>query len=442
MVTAGVYLLARTHALFALVPAFGLVIAVVAAATALLAALAAMVQHDLKRVLAFSTISQLGFMFLAVGAGAPAVALFHVVTHACFKACLFLAAGAVIHALGELGAPPPIDRMLDFRRGFDARNPQDMRNMGGLGKRLPVVRAAYFAACWAIAGLPLGAGFFSKDAILEAIVASPALGQAGPFLALAALVTAGLTAFYMFRSYYLVFAGRPRPRAEVHHLHRPTGAMTAVLIVLGLASLGAGALLGWPEALRLDAHPRPPLLLGWLSHLASAAHGEAVESPAARRLALDLMGLGLISAVGGWYVARMLFKDEHRSRPFRERLANRLDGWHARAFAFFRLDALYDVAVVAPTLAFSRAAARFDAGVVDGLVRVTARAGTLLAEAGAAVDRWIVDGAVNGVAALLSRAGQRLSRVQSGRLGDYLRTTLLGLLLAGLAVAGAFWMTR
>ncbi|HEX8954273.1 MAG TPA: NADH-quinone oxidoreductase subunit L, partial [Polyangia bacterium] len=230
MVTAGVYLVARLRFLFVLSPAALAVIALVGVCTALGGAVLGMFQYDIKRVLAYSTISQLGFMFAALGVGAFGAALFHLVTHACFKACLFLGSGSVIHGMhrltharhtghldeDDLAPESETDRhglvagddehqpaRLDPRIESDPTDPQDMRNMGGLGALMPVTRWSYLVACWAIAGFPWAAGFWSKDEILAAAFARSHL------LWLAGVATAGLTAFYMFRSYYLTFEARP-----------------------------------------------------------------------------------------------------------------------------------------------------------------------------------------------------------------------------------------
>ena len=220
MVTAGVYLVARMSGIYIHAPEASHVIAVIGVATALFAATIALVQTDIKKVLAYSTISQLGFMFLALGVGAYGVAIFHVVTHAFFKACLFLGAGSVIHALsGE----------------------QDIRKMGALRKKIPITFGTFAVATAAIAGIPPLAGFFSKDEILWFAYASPNGGS--PAMWGVAALTALLTAFYMFRLLYLVFFGASRVDHHVeHHIHESPASMTGVLIVLAILSAGGGAL--------------------------------------------------------------------------------------------------------------------------------------------------------------------------------------------------------
>jgi NADH-quinone oxidoreductase subunit L len=218
MVTAGVYLVARMSGVYLQAPEASAVIAVIGVATAFFAATIAIVQTDIKKVLAYSTVSQLGFMFLALGVGAYGVAIFHVVTHAFFKACLFLGAGSVIHALG---------------------GEQDVRKMGGLARRIPITFITFAVATAAIAGLPPLAGFFSKDEILWFAFASTRGGS--PLLWLVAAATALMTAFYMFRLLWLTFLGRSRMDHEVeHHVHESPWSMTGVLLLLAMLSAVGG----------------------------------------------------------------------------------------------------------------------------------------------------------------------------------------------------------
>src|SRR6202162_3505747 len=226
MVTAGVYVVARSNALFVLAPKSMLVVAIVGALTAIFAASIGLVQNDIKRVLAYSTVSQLGYMFLALGVGAFSAAVFHVFTHAFFKALLFLGAGSVIHGVG---------------------GEQDMRKMGGLRKYMPWTFWTMLIATLAISGIPPFAGFFSKDEILWQTWTS----EGGAYRALwfIGYVTALMTAFYMFRLIYLTFSGRPRMSHDVeHHIHESPASMTMPLVLLAVCSLFAG-FLGWPRSL-------------------------------------------------------------------------------------------------------------------------------------------------------------------------------------------------
>src|ERR1700741_45441 len=226
MVTAGVYMVARSNAIFVLAPTAMKTVAIVGALTAIFAASIGLVQNDIKRVLAYSTVSQLGYMFLALGVGAFAAGVFHVFTHAFFKALLFLGAGSVIHAMsGE----------------------QDMRNMGDLGHRTPATHITMFIATLAIAGIPPFAGFFSKDEILWQTWTS----EHGAYIWLWVIGwgTALMTAFYMFRLMYLTFHGRPRMSHDVeHHIHESPKSMTVPLMILAFCSIFAGWL-GWPHSL-------------------------------------------------------------------------------------------------------------------------------------------------------------------------------------------------
>ena len=252
MVTAGVYLIARAAPLFASTPTASTVVAWVGAITALVAAFAALSQYDIKKILAYSTISQLGFMFVAVGVGAYWVGIFHVLTHAFFKALLFLGAGSVIHALG---------------------GEQDIRRMGGLGKHMKLTGTTALIAVLAISGVPLLSGFFSKDAILAHAYTTELLGGVNPLaLYLVLLLTAVLTAFYMFRWYYRVFAGEerltPAARSRVHESPR---VMTVPLVILAVLSVfrwvhrAAGVCLSEPRGrVARDPHRRdlPPSAAG------------------------------------------------------------------------------------------------------------------------------------------------------------------------------------
>src|SRR5262247_1761146 len=217
MVTAGVYMVARSAALFQLTPETSSIVAAVGAFTAILAATIALVQNDIKRVLAYSTVSQLGYMFLALGVGAYWVAVFHLFTHAFFKALLFLGSGSVIHALG---------------------GEQDMRRMGALKNKIPVTHWTMFVGSVAIAGIPGLAGFFSKDEILWQTYSSP-IGS--KVLYAMGLITAGMTAFYMWRLMYMTFYGKSRVAPEVAaHIHESPPSMTIPLQVLALGSVVAG----------------------------------------------------------------------------------------------------------------------------------------------------------------------------------------------------------
>ncbi|MEM6295798.1 MAG: NADH-quinone oxidoreductase subunit L [Myxococcota bacterium] len=267
MVTAGVYLIVRLNFLFALAPLTMAIIALVGGVTALFAALIAVTQTDIKKVLAYSTVSQLGYMFLAVGMGAWVSAIFHVMTHAFFKACLFLGAGAVIEA---------------------CHHNQDVRTMGGLGAKMPVTRATFLISCLAIAGVPAFSGFFSKDEILLHAYAyasawSPGLNYAGYALG---LVAAAVTALYMFRLYFLTFEGSWRGDAQTWEKHvKEHGILSLPLLVLAVAATFAG-FLGYPHA--LPGHQKLPHLLNrWFEPVVEISHAFTGEFAIGLRQRLD-----------------------------------------------------------------------------------------------------------------------------------------------------------
>ncbi|MCG3178703.1 MAG: NADH-quinone oxidoreductase subunit L [Phycisphaerae bacterium] len=322
MVTAGVYMVARSMPIFAHAPGVLAVVAIIGAATALFAATIALVNNDLKRVLAYSTISQLGYMFLGLGAGAAGAAVFHLFTHAFFKALLFLGAGVVMHAMADV---------LDIRR------------MSGLARRLPITAVAFFAACLALSGIPGTAGFFSKDQILAAAFTSPGLGRLGPALGWVGLVTAGLTAFYTFRLFMRVFAGPDVLPEETHgHVHKPSPWMWLVLVALAIPSIGAGYVGGWLlHTLGLaglaEAHAEPHWLL-WTS--------------------------GVV-AVGSAFLAVLLYG------PARDwTLATRVDQTAFYDFVSnkYFIDELYDAVFVRPARALGRLCTMIDDRVIDNLL--------------------------------------------------------------------------
>ncbi|RPI16004.1 MAG: NADH-quinone oxidoreductase subunit L [Lysobacterales bacterium] len=303
MVTAGVYLVARLNGLYLQAPEASQVIAVIGVATAFFAATVALVQTDIKKVLAYSTISQLGFMFVALGVGAYGVAVFHVYTHAFFKACLFLGAGSVIHALG---------------------GEQDVRRMGGLARRIPVTFATFAVATAAIAGLPPLAGFFSKDEILWFAYASERGGST--LLWAVASFTALLTAFYMFRLLWLTFLTPSRMTHETeHHVHESPPSMTVVLAVLAILS-AVGGFVHVPHYLE----PLMPLPATdpTLHHL---------ETP----LIVFAVLTGLAGLLGAWFVYR-------NGLGRAERLARRHAGVHRLLSGKYYVDELYDGVIGRP----------------------------------------------------------------------------------------------
>jgi NADH-quinone oxidoreductase subunit L len=325
MVTAGVYMVIRLHFLFDHAPAALAVIAWIGALTALLAATIAIAQQDIKKVLAYSTISQLGYMFLGLGVGVSGAALFHVVTHAFFKGLLFLGAGSVIHGLhGE----------------------QDMRKMGGLRRHMPGTYWTMLVGTLAIAGVPPLSGFFSKDEIIWGAFGGP---HAQPVLGVLGYVVAFLTAFYMGRMFFLTFFGNERFDHHHVHPHESPASMLVPLVVLAILSAVGGA---------FDVPGQVHGVVGVHEAEAAAPLGMLVLAAA-----LALGGLGL-----AWYCYV-------REPALPELAAERFAGLHALLSDKWRVDELYDAVVVRPLFALARLGARiFDPYVVDGIVNGTASA--------------------------------------------------------------------
>ncbi len=398
MVTAGVYLVARLNFLYLASPTAMTVVAVVGAATALFAATIGCVQNDIKKVLAYSTISQLGYMFVGVGVGAFWAGAYHLLTHAFFKACLFLGAGSVILAM---------------------HHEQDMQKMGGLGRVMPFTRWTYWYACVAITGLPLASGFFSKDEILWQAYNTAGLGVPGWFLWLLLFLGAGLTSFYMWRSYFLTFTGQTvKIHGEEPEEQRPV--ITGVLAVL---AVGAGVLMfvGLPEAW-LGAPPafeqylEPVFKHGGLAKVYPAGQGHGVE------LGLMLASVGV--AALGLALAWWFYRGRRSAVP--ERLRAAFPRLHRLVQDKYYVDEAYQATVVQPTLELTRAAAWFDSSIIDGLVNLCGGVTRLLAFLDGAIDKYLVDGLVNGLARLVRAAGAAARRWQTGRLPNYLAGLALG----------------
>ena len=345
MVTAGVYLIARAAPLFAHVPEASAVVAWVGALTALIAAFAALAQTDIKRILAYSTISQLGFMFVAVGSGAYWVGIFHVFTHAFFKALLFLASGSVIHAL---------------------KGEQDISRMGGLGRRMKITGTTALIGTLAISGVPLLAGFFSKDAILLHTLSGELLLDYGPVALYAILViTSILTAFYMFRWYYRVFAGETRlAKNDYAAVHESPANMTWPLLILAGLSIVAGWL-GIPEFLGTSVFAQ------WLElPLASSATFTHFSVSSEWLL---ILGSVLATAIGlgaGWFIYA------RSDGSIARRLGSSPAGVASREA--LGIDALYDTVIVRPAGGIAQGAALLDSDVIDrGVVSTVGRTGFL-----------------------------------------------------------------
>jgi NADH-quinone oxidoreductase subunit L len=365
MVTAGVYMIARLSPLYVHSPGALEVIVWIGALTSFFAATIAIAQRDLKKILAYSTISQLGYMFLALGAGAFAAGIFHVMTHAFFKALLFLGAGSVMHALsGEL----------------------DVYRMGGLKEKLPLTRLTFLIGTMAIAGVPLLAAFFSKDMILEAAFAG---GHLLPWAL--GVVTAGLTAFYMFRAYFLAFEGESRvARERQHHLHESPATMTAPLVILAALSV-TGGYVGLPHGILWgDAFGR------YLAPSLGALHGE--EHHLAAGTVSLLMLAATVVALGGILVAYAIYL---RAPGSADAIAERARGLYRILWNKYYVDELYDAVVLTPFVALSNVCWKV-------------------------IDNVLVDGLVNGLGAAITFTGGALRMLQTGNVQSYALATLMG----------------
>ena len=319
MVTAGVYVVARSHILFTHSPTAMLVVAIVGCATAFFAATIGLVQTDIKKVLAYSTVSQLGYMFLACGVGAFTAGIFHLMTHAFFKALLFLAAGSVIHAMG---------------------GEQEMPKMGGLGKKIRWTYYTMLTATLAIAGIPLFAGFFSKDAILFATFQSE---MGGRILYAFGLLTALLTAFYMFRLIFLTFKGKPRYDEKKVHVHESPWSMLGPLVVLAILSV-IGGWFALPAFFQ-----RPDYFVNFLAPVFGSAHeaaGAATEAEA-HQLELILAGVAFGTALIGIAIAYWLYIKNPR-KP--DDLAKSMKPAYTTLLNKYYVDELYAAVVVRPLL--------------------------------------------------------------------------------------------
>ncbi len=377
MVTAGVYMIARSNLIYIMAENALPVIAVIGLSTALLAAAIAITQNDIKKVLAYSTVSQLGYMFLGLGAGSFGAGFFHVITHAFFKALLFLGAGSVIHAMG---------------------GEQDMRKMGGLKKRLPITFITMLMASLAISGIPPFSGFFSKDAILsQAWHLNPVFWALG-------VVAAMMTAYYMFRMMLVTFYGNFRgTHDQEHHLHESPLAMTIPLIVLAVLSV-IGGFIGIPEAIIPDSN--------WLEHFLSPVFKDAMGhvpaeavSFSTERILMIISASASVLAIGfAWkrFGAGSAPASDLEKRSFLGNLS----------YNKFYVDELYSLLITAPLNYMS---------------------GFLYQR----VDKELIDGAVNGIAGSTGWLSVRLQKVQSGKTGNYLLLMVAGIVL--LFILNAFF---
>ena len=402
MVTAGVYMVARSAALFQLTPQTLNIVAGIGAFTAIFAATIALVQNDIKRVLAYSTVSQLGYMFLALGVGAYWVAVFHLFTHAFFKALLFLDSGSVIHAMG---------------------GEQDMRRMGGLKDKIPITHWTMWIGSAAIAGIPGLAGFFSKDEILWQAYSSPAGSKALWFVGLA---TAGLTAFYMWRLMNMTFYGKSRVAPEVAaHIHESPPAMTIPLVLLA----AGGALAGWLSV---------PHAWSWLGSLHGFEHWlepafASAATEAAQGGAHDastewiLMGISVAVAIIGIVVARYFY---HHKPHIPDTLEKSLKPLHGLLYNKYYVDEIYDFLFVNGLgKGGGRVLGAFDRNVVDGAVNGAGWLTRFSSRVSIWWDTWIVDGAVRLGSFTVKLLSYPVCILQTGRVQAYALFVVVGVLI-------------
>jgi NADH-quinone oxidoreductase subunit L len=374
MVTAGVYMIGRMNGLFAMAPDTMMVIAIVGAATAIFAASIGLAQNDIKRVLAYSTVSQLGYMFLAMGVGAFTAGVFHLMTHAFFKACLFLGSGSVIHALsGE----------------------QDMRYMGGLRKHMPYTHITFLIATIAIAGIPGLSAFFSKDEILWWAFAS---NRGSWILWLVGAAAAGMTAFYMFRLVFMTFYGKERITDHArHHLHESPFVITLPLMILAVLSI-VGGYIGIPAILGGANHIHhflEPVFGGSLENygIATGHYSHALE--------YGMMGISIGIAVVGIALAYIMYL---KKPELPGKFVASFQGLHRAVFNKWYMDEIYDTLFVNPTK----------------------RLGTFLWKG---FDVVVVDGIVNGFGKVVNACSKGLRFTQSGFVHNYALSMVIGVLV-------------
>jgi NADH-quinone oxidoreductase subunit L len=365
MVTAGIYMIARSNILYTMAPATQTLVAVIGLSTAIFAATIALKQNDIKKVLAYSTVSQLGYMFLGLGVGAYTGAVFHVMTHAFFKALLFLGAGSVIHAM---------------------HHEQDITKMGGLKSKLPITHLTFLLGCIAIAGVPPFSGFFSKDEILMAVYAT------NPIFYYVGIGGALLTAFYMFRLYSLTFLGNFRGTAhQQEHLHESPIAMTVPLMVLAFFAVVAG-FVGIPALFAPNAHALEHFLAPVFAGSTALVHAHHIE----HSTEWILMGTATVLILIVIVYAVTKFKKYTTTEP-NTGIATILENkWY--------IDELYDTVIVNPLHWFA------------GFLKNT-------------IEKYVIDGAVNGVGKLVGYGSRQFRLLQSGQVGSYILMMVMALVL-------------
>lgn len=392
MVTAGVYMIARMNFLYSLAPDALRLIALVGALTAFFAATIGLVQNDIKKVLAYSTVSQLGYMFIGVGVGAFSAGIFHLMTHAFFKALLFLGSGSVIHAMsGE----------------------QDIRKMGGLSRKLPITTTTFIIATLAITGVPGFAGFFSKDDILYNAYISP---YGGIVIWLLGVAGAVLTAFYMTRLVLLTFYGNPRmDHHTAEHVHESPKTMTIPLIILAILSV-IGGYIGMPGAFGVH---------NVFAQFLEPVFASGVRLPEGS-LSLEwiLMGVSVLAAFSGIGIAYYFYAVDTKLPA---RVAESFKTIYTLLLNKYFVDEFYYKYIIGGVMKLKEVLSLFDSGIIDGAVNGTAKLGKKLSDFDGAFDRIVVDGAVNAVGDGVVSAGSILRKVQTGLVQNYLIFAIIGI---------------
>ncbi len=398
MVTAGVYMVARSYFIYQMAPSAMMVVAVVGAVTAIGAASIGLLQNDIKRVLAYSTVSQLGYMVLAMGVGAFTAGIFHLMTHAFFKALLFLGSGSVIHAI---------------------HHEQDMRKMGALKDKIPITFMTMAVGTLAIAGTPLLSGFFSKDEILWRTFSNP---QGSIVLYVVALAAAGMTAFYMFRMLFMTFFGESRVDPEVEqHIHESPRSMTVPLIILALGAVLAGyiGLPPWLAEVNHFEHFLEPVFEPLPIPAAEVvAHSHALE------IAMAALSVG-IAFIGFFIAYRMYYKKS----DLPDRLAGRYQAAYQTVLNKYYVDELYDLLFVNRAKDTGTRLWQFDAAYVDGAVNGSARATVKSADGSGWWDHWIVDGSVRFIGGFFKTFSWPVRLIQTGYVQNYALVMILGVLI-------------
>jgi len=380
MVTAGVYMIARSNILYMMAPDALLVVAIIGAATAFFAATIGLAQNDIKRVLAYSTVSQLGYMFLACGVAAFSAGIFHLMTHAFFKALLFLGSGSVIHAMTE---------------------EQDMRHMGGLRKYLPITYITMLIATLAISGIPGMSGFFSKDEILWKSFSSQ---HGNVIFWIVGFVTAGLTAFYMFRLIYMTFHGQPRMSDEKKsHLHESPKSMTVPLMILAVLSV-IGGWIGIPHIFGTTnyfEHWLEPVFSHGGGEAEAAEHALASSGGYGVGMEWGLMTASVVLVILSWFLARLFYnKKTELATAWRARLS----GLHTLLLNKYFVDEIYYAVVVRPLVVFSMVLWKF-------------------------FDVIVIDGSLNGAAFVYQITSEGMRKMQTGRVRSYATAFVVGVVV-------------